>query len=133
MNREADPQEWLRYAENDRQAARHLLEAGDYETCAFHCQQAVEKLLKAVIIRQTGQRPRHTHEMNALLEQLGDFEIEPEMAQSISGIGVYYVGTRYPLDVVDPGIFIRPLAESAVQRMEAIFKWFLTRINFDKE
>lgn len=42
MSREADPKEWLRYAESDRRVARHLLEAGDYEACAFHCQQAVE-------------------------------------------------------------------------------------------
>lgn len=133
MSREADPKEWLRYAENDRRAAQHLLEAEDYEACAFHCQQAVEKLLKAVVVKQTGQRPRHTHEMSALLEQLGDFEIEVEIAQSISSIGVYYLGARYPLDVVDSGTFVKPLAESAVQRMDTIFKWFLTRINFDKE
>ena len=60
MSRESDPLEWLRYAEIDRRAAKHLLEAGEYETCAFHCQQAIEKLLKAVIVKQTGQRPVHT-------------------------------------------------------------------------
>jgi HEPN domain-containing protein len=78
MNREENPKERLRSAEDDRRVARHLLEDAEYAACAFH-----------------------------------------------------YVGSRYPLDVVDPGAFIRPLAESAVQKTDEVFEWFLTRINFD--
>ncbi|MGQ0604767.1 MAG: HEPN domain-containing protein [Anaerolineales bacterium] len=57
MSREKDPREWLHYAENDQRAAKALIEAEIYEHCVFHCQQAVEKLLKAIIVKQTGDRP----------------------------------------------------------------------------
>lgn len=56
IDREADVREWLAYARADQQAANALFEAGLYSACAFHCQQAVEKLLKAAIVAETGKR-----------------------------------------------------------------------------
>ncbi len=131
MNREADPQEWLRYAEVDRQAAKHLLDAGDYETCAFHCQQAVEKLLKAIIVKQTGERPPYAHDLLTLLKKISGTEVQESIAEAMNAVDSYYIGARYPLDVVDPGTFKKPLAEKAVHQTEEIFTWFLTRITFD--
>ena len=32
-----------------------------------------------------------------------------------------------------PSIFQKPLAESAIQKTDQVFEWFLPRINFDKE
>ena len=133
MSRESDPREWRRFAEIDRRAARHLLEAGDYEACAFHCQQAIEKLLKAIIVKQTTQKPVHTHDLRALLEELKDIEVSPEIASLVSNIDIYYIGTRYPLDVADPNIFKKPLAESAVGQADKVFEWFLAQINFGAE
>lgn len=113
MSREQDPREWLRFADSDRRAAHALLEAGFYEQCAFHCQQAVEKLLKAIIVKQTRSRPVHTHDLNALMERVTSAAISEPIARAISDIDGYYAGSRYPIDVVDEGAFSRPLAESA--------------------
>jgi HEPN domain-containing protein len=133
MSRENNPQEWLRYAENDRQAAIKLLELGFYEQCTFYCQQAVEKLLKALLVLQTGRRPVHTHDLSALLEKITGIESSEEIARAISDIDGYYVGSRYPLDTVDPGFIIKPLAEKAVQRTGEVFQWFSARVNFNSE
>ncbi len=133
MSRETSVKEWRRSAESDRQAAKHLLDAGDYEACVFHCQQAVEKLLKAVIIKQGGGRPERTHDLNALLEKITGLEKDKDIEQIVSEIDGYYIGSRYPLDTVDPGIFVKPLAEKAVQYTDEIFKWFLTRLVFENE
>jgi HEPN domain-containing protein len=122
MNREENPQEWLQYAESDRLAAKELLADKLYTHCAFHCQQAVEKLLKAIIVKQTGRRPVHTHDLSALLEKITDVELNEAIERAVSDIDSYFVGSRYPLDVVDPGIFIQPLAEQAVQRVEEVFQ-----------
>ncbi|MBI3243775.1 MAG: HEPN domain-containing protein [Chloroflexi bacterium] len=130
MSRESDPQEWLRFAEIDRRAAKHLLEAGEYETCAFHCQQAVEKLLKAVIVKQTGQNPPHIHDLLTLLRKI-DLETDEEFQRTFNILDAYYVGSRYPLDVADADTFIRPLAESAIRKTDEIFKWFSARISFE--
>ena len=133
MSREGNPKEWLNAAEKDRLAAKHLLDSGDYEACAFHCQQAVEKLLKAVSVKQSGQRPVHTHDLRALLEESSDLKINAAIEEAVSNISGYYVGARYPLDAVDPGAFKRSLAESAVQKMDEIFQWFLAQISFESE
>lgn len=46
-------QEWLRKAESDIAAARILVaeKLDDYQVAAFHAQQAVEKLIKAYLVR----------------------------------------------------------------------------------
>ena len=49
MNLDTDVRAWLEYAEADRRSARNAMAAADYRDVAFHCQQAVEKALKAVI------------------------------------------------------------------------------------
>ncbi|MFQ6016333.1 MAG: HEPN domain-containing protein [Anaerolineae bacterium] len=41
---------WLGEAEQDLLAARRLLEAGIYDKCVTHCQQVVEKVVKAILI-----------------------------------------------------------------------------------
>lgn len=131
MSRETNPQEWLRYANDDRRAAKHLLDSGDYGTCAFHCQQAIEKLLKAIIVKQSGERPPHVHDLFTLRKRIKDIETNVEIKELIADIDTYYVGTRYPVEVVDPDTFIRPLAQSAVEKMEKVFEWFSTRFNFE--
>jgi len=131
MSREKDPKVWLRYAESDRQAAKPLLETGFYEHCAFHCQQAIEKLFKAIIVKQTGERPPHVHDLFTLLRKIKGMTTTEDIERAIGRIDGYYVGSRYPLDVADESAFKRPLAEAAVQQTEVIFQWFLTQINFD--
>ena len=129
MSRETNAQEWLRYAESDRQAARHLLDSGDYAACAFHCQQAVEKLLKAIIVKQTAERPPHVHDLFTLRKQIKDVETTDEIKELIVDIDSYYVGTRYPVEVVDPETFVRALAQSAIEKMDRVFEWFSTQFN----
>ncbi len=131
MSREGNPQEWLRAAERDRLTAQHLLTADHYEACAFYCQQAIEKLLKAIIVKQTNQRPPHIHSLRLLLEKIAEIDLTSEIIEIAANIDAYYVGARYPLDAVDPGKFVRPLAELAVQNTNEVFEWFLARISFD--
>ncbi|MFA4905491.1 MAG: HEPN domain-containing protein [Candidatus Margulisiibacteriota bacterium] len=38
---------WIRQADHDLKMAKSILEDGGYDICAFLCQQAVEKYLKA--------------------------------------------------------------------------------------
>ena len=62
-------QEWLKKAEDDLRAADLLLDAqfDNYETAAFHAQQAAEKFIKAYLVRLQVEIPK-THEIGNLLE-----------------------------------------------------------------
>lgn len=133
MSREKDYREWLRFAESDRRATQVLLADGFYEHCVFYCQQAVEKLLKAIIVKQTGERPPHTHNLRALLERVQAIAIPNEIAHSVSTISEYYVGSRYPMDVTDANTFGPELAQTAVQNMTEVFQWFSTNFSSDKD
>lgn len=130
MKRETNAQEWLRLAEGDRRVAHLLLQDGEYDACAFHCQQATEKLFKAIIVKRTNEPPPYIHDLRPLFRYISDLGIDGDIVLATNSLNAYYAATRYPLETVDPSTFIKPLAESAVRDMEAVFTWFLARVNF---
>lgn len=129
MNREGNPTEWLNAAEQDRRAAQTLLQGELYGLCTFHCQQAVEKLLKAIIVQQTQQRPPSARDLRVLLDEV-DLAVDTGIVDAAARIEAACVGAAYPVDDVDPSVFIRPFAETAVNDMQKVFAWFGTRVNF---
>lgn len=133
MSRETSAKEWLDSAERDRETAKYLLAGERHDACAFYCQQAVEKLLKAVVVLQKGSRPPHLHNLQRLSEQIEGLEIDEATQQAISAVDAYYTGSRYPLDSVDASQFTEALAKSAIEKVDQVFVWFSTRISFDKE
>lgn len=92
--------EWLRLAGQDIELARHL--AGDLdkwkEPICFHCQQAAEKFLKALIISQW-ERPPLTHALRDLLGivRLLGFDLA-ERGQDCFFLSRFAVSGRYPDD-----------------------------------
>ena len=64
---------WRQYAEENRQAARLLFASGLWNPCLQNCQQAVEKFLKAALVK-TGhaiQKTHHIKELAAWLREKG--------------------------------------------------------------
>jgi HEPN domain-containing protein len=99
-------QQWVRKAEHDLEAARRILaveEGCPYDTACFHCQQAVEKYLEALLTSLAIQAPR-THDLEELAALL-----TPEQALSVPlgelvGMTPYAVDARYADDWREPGI-----------------------------
>lgn len=64
--------EWLAKAEGDFEVAQIVMEAGhrpNYDAVCFHCQQCIEKMLKAVLI-QSGVNPPRIHDLVVLSDHL---------------------------------------------------------------
>jgi HEPN domain-containing protein len=59
---------WLEFAKRDLAAARALMAAGSHLHVAFACQQALEKVLKALFVGQRAAIPPKTHDLAALAE-----------------------------------------------------------------
>jgi len=96
--------QWIRKAELDYRAAESLLQDADpiREVIAFHCQQAAEKYLKALLVSIPVEFPR-THDLDQLLELLAP--VMPDLASTLDGIGMlspFGVTIRYPGDF--PGL-----------------------------
>ncbi len=91
-------QQWLDKAEGDMAAADILAtsEMEDYFTCAFHCQQAVEKYLKAHLVRHQIEF-RKTHDLDQLLGLAN--QVDPGLQAELSScewLTPFGVEFRYP-------------------------------------
>jgi HEPN domain-containing protein len=93
--------QWIAKADVDYRTAERLV--GDTEpireSIAFHCEQAVEKYLKAFLVCQQIEFPK-THSISRLLDLVQP--IAPELARSLEeaeGLTVFGVEIRYPSDL----------------------------------
>jgi HEPN domain-containing protein len=87
---------WLDKAEHDLISAQRLLEIKPIilDNACFHCQQAVEKCLKAYLI-YNGIDIERTHNIESLLNQCADFDPVFETIDPLD-ITAYAVQGRYP-------------------------------------
>jgi len=90
--------EWLKRAASNLARARYGLVSDEvlYEDLCFDCQQAVEKSLKAVLIKNDISFPK-THSLNYLLDILRDNKIDvPENLNKAVFLNEYAIESRYP-------------------------------------
>jgi HEPN domain-containing protein len=117
---------WLQKAESDIKVARHILEMDDPPTDAicFHCQQAIEKYLKAFLTCHDVQ-VKKTHDLGMLLEMCLEIDKEFESMDKgkIASLTPFAVEIRYPDEIYTPTIDESKNAlETALKVKEIVFK-----------
>jgi len=119
-------QGWSDRARYDLETARVMLASGRYLYVVFCCQQAVEKALKAVIVRKTGALPPRVHNLLRLAEAAG---AQPDQEQNrfLGELSAYYIQSRYPeeIEIADSSIS-RELAEDVMKNTEQVVRWVLS-------
>lgn len=87
---------WLLKAEHDIISAQRLLEIEPMilDNCCFHCQQAIEKSLKAFLCYQ-GRDVERTHNIIFLLSECANFDPVFNTVDPLN-INAYAVQGRYP-------------------------------------
>jgi HEPN domain-containing protein len=104
---------WIEASEIDMETARVSFEAGLYSSCVFHCQQAIEKRLKA-ILAFTG-KPKFSHSLTNLMEMLVDSEQIPEEIRiALSELDLHYTHSRYPGITSIKKLYSKKKAEDAI-------------------
>jgi HEPN domain-containing protein len=96
---------WARKADHDLEAARRILADDDgcpYDTACFHCQQAVEKYLKALLTLAGIPAPR-THDLDVLASLLPSEQRHSLPSARMAALNTYAVEVRYADDWKDPG------------------------------
>ncbi len=95
-------EQWLEKAEHDLIAAQLIIEIQPIilDIACFHCQQAVEKFLKAFLVSQKQDFPK-THNLDLLLKMCTD------ISPALEGIDLlnledFAVRGRYPHDFISP-------------------------------
>lgn len=90
-------EEWLEISRYDLKTAEAMLETGRYLYVAFMCQQAAEKLLKALYIQHKNEIPPRTHNLLYIVDVLG-LEIDQEKKACLAQLNQFYLESRYPGD-----------------------------------
>jgi len=89
-------EDWCYLAGKDVRAATELIDDEYYTTIvAFHCQQAIEKYLKAFLL-ENGQPLQKIHDLVKLyndVKQLKDFGFDEDKIVFVNKV---YIDTRYP-------------------------------------
>lgn len=102
MKNKSDVKEWVRFADMDVLSANHLNEIQHpkpLEIICYHCQQAAEKMLKALIIAYDGELQK-THDLGLLTDQLSEFiGFSDNILNAADELSPYGVKIRYPQDL----------------------------------
>lgn len=88
---------WLVFAEKDVLVARQLVDQpGVFDIAGFHCQQAVEKSLKGLLVLFNTEIPR-IHDLSRLYAMAGRYCALEWDVEALDSANEFYVETRYPL------------------------------------
>jgi HEPN domain-containing protein len=113
-------QYWRTGAEEDVAAAGTLLEKGHLRHALFFAHLAVEKMLKAHVVKATGQVPPKIHDLLRLAELAG-LSLSTARREFLADIQEHCLEGRYPEKW--PPEPSRPEAETAMRETREALKW----------
>lgn len=120
---ESIPEQWAEQARYDLDTARAMLDSGRYLYVVFCCQQAVEKMLKAVIAERSGQCPPRLHNLLRLAEHAG-VELDRSQTVLMEDLSRYYIQSRYPEEIpaLSRGLD-RQRGQQVLNQTEDVLRW----------
>ena len=131
MKNEKILKEWVEFARMDFLTAKHLHEymhPKPLEIICYHCQQAIEKLLKGVLISK-GVTIKKTHDLGLLAEMLQEYtEVDEKYLEMCDDLTPYGVKSRYPQE-----LFIEEYhVKKALEETQELYDWLLTLLRVEK-
>ena len=119
---------WILYAQADLSVARRIFESPakptnwDYLMILWHCQQAIEKVLKMLMLKN-GKELLKIHDLVRLAE-LSGVKFSERQEQFLKDLNEFYLRSRYP-DLIcrplpKPG---RNFTEDYLKRTKKLFLW----------
>ncbi len=95
MTKDEQIKHWVTLAENDLPVAEHLFENGYYVWCLYIGHLVLEKILKAVYVRDNDKAPPKTHDLVKLAEKT-KLSLSAGQKQFLKKVNNYNQETRYP-------------------------------------
>jgi HEPN domain-containing protein len=121
---------WVERAEYDLETAKAMLDTARYLYVAYMCQQAVEKLLKALIAQQDKEN-LPIHNLNRLAELAGIASaLDPEQFDFLAELTPYSIEARYG-DYKEglSEIINEQKAREVYKRTQGIFEWLYRKLD----
>lgn len=123
---------WLNKARHDIETARRVLYHNQpiTDTAVYHCQQAAEKALKAVLIYH-GESVFKTHDLIALLTKCANHDpVFINWVETAATLTPYATAFRYPANDPDPSLAD---AEQAVKMATELLDFVQSRLAPDPD
>ncbi|MFB0556189.1 MAG: HEPN domain-containing protein [Phycisphaerae bacterium] len=97
-----ETKKWLEYADENLRSARLLLDSELFNPCLQNVQQAVEKMLKALLVEST-KKIKKTHSINELVNTLDKHGLNVDMTEDDCDLlDSIYLPSKYPLGGILP-------------------------------
>jgi HEPN domain-containing protein len=120
--------QWTEQARYDLDTARAMFDSGRYLYVLFCCQQAVEKALKAIIVRRTDDFPPRLHNLLRLAEIAG-IKMESDREDFFGELSGYYIQTRYPEEIESLAQTLdREIAQDALDKTGEVIEWLFSML-----
>lgn len=85
---------WLDSGKKDLDVALSLFKSKHYPQCLFFCHLALEKSLKAIVIKTTKDHPPYIHDLRKLAET-AKLKLNPEQEAELDDIFTFNIAGRY--------------------------------------
>lgn len=120
-------QKWREYGKKDLENATILFTGKAYEGAIWHCHQAIEKTLKA-IIAEKGFKIRKTHDLLGLVAD-AKINLPKNISDFIDNLNPYYNPIRYPDAIIETKLsYLRSTAQNILKTTKEVTKWLKTLI-----
>ncbi len=125
MRQEA--RDWWQQGLEDLETAKALAQAERHYACAFFCQQAAEKVLKALFIESQRQSPPLTHTLPTLGRKLG---ASAPLLTALRRLNLAYTTTRYPdaANGIPAELFDQDSSTSYLTDAQKVVDWVRERL-----
>lgn len=125
---EKDIMYWSNLSAYDIKTADAMFKSRRYLYVLFTCQQAVEKILKALVTKNTNQFPPKTHDLLRLAE-LSKIDIDETRKEFLAKLSFYYIETRYPEELAKITKDInRKTAFDYLNNTKALLRWLKLKL-----
>ena len=85
---------WVAGAKDSCDTAKFLFDGGRFMHALFFCHLTIEKMLKAIVVKKTGEHAPYDHNLAALLT-LSGLDFSQEQINSINEINTFNISGRY--------------------------------------
>jgi HEPN domain-containing protein len=119
---------WLESAAYDLDTGRSLLESKRFPYALFFAHLALEKILKAIVVKSTKEHAPFTHSLTFLASK-SKMDIPESIVDKLAEYTEFHIETRYPDEKKD--FYKKCTEEFAYQKfgeMEEIYRWLIQKL-----
>jgi len=115
--------EWFYQSDYDLETALDMFKSGRNVYCIFMCHLSLEKALKGVLLKKTGEYPTKSHSLMYFVERL-DLKMSESYYEFLFMLNKISVPTRYPDDLRKLSLsYSKERTESLLNQTKEVQLW----------